>query len=144
MKKSFFFLLASLLLTGCAHPTWQPYVGKQKDWPIASGAFTTSGTVIPVYESVPPTNYIVVGRLSLWTQDICVNLRCRAACEAKKHGADAIFVDNKRAFEAANFPLNSQTNSVNNSGGVAVYSTGGLFPAISYELSVVAIKWKTP
>jgi hypothetical protein len=86
----------------------------------------------------------VLGRLSLWTQDPCVNLRNRAACEAKGHGADAIFVDNRRVIDAVNLTLNSQTNIVNNSGDVTVYSTGGLFPAITYGLSAIAIQWKTP
>ncbi len=85
-------LLLLLMLVGCAlMPTsdFYPYVGKQKEWPVADGGLmlTVDGIQIFHGRSFPSQGYEVIGKL------VTSNGNDKHyAGEAKKHGADAVII----------------------------------------------------
>ena len=142
MTKILLIVVACGILTGCAHPSWQPYVGPQQDWPVSPGSFIEPHTVIPVFETYPPKRYIILGRIRLWTQS-GINLRAAAAEEAKARGADAVIVNSGQSFAAGSVGFGSATTSVR--GNTATTFAGGFSaPIMQTELSAIAIKWRNP
>ncbi|MBM3859883.1 MAG: hypothetical protein FJ395_09565 [Verrucomicrobia bacterium] len=57
-------LASTLALTvGCATAIMRPYVGEQQAWPTVEGSIVNTKYEIPIFNSLPPVPYDVVGEL---------------------------------------------------------------------------------
>jgi hypothetical protein len=84
-------LLSVVLLTGCTHSTYTPYVGAQQDWRTAPGGFAETIEGMPVYHGLPPVPYDIVGAVELDGYELSHPLR-KAVEEARAHGGNAVIV----------------------------------------------------
>jgi hypothetical protein len=103
LHKSPKILLFALLLivAGC---TFTPYVGRQRDWPTADGAFVKTVMGVPIYPvgQLPARPYDVIGSV---TADNWPGFALRA----KIHHADAVVLT--QLYEAGHsYTVNSQGN----------------------------------
>jgi len=138
VKKLFpVFVLVALVCFGCARPTWIPYVGAQQNWTTSPGAFIETNRSLPVYYGNPPVNYIVLGQISLWSQNEMSGPVSSVADEAKARGADAIIVGPSASFPVGGVLFPQATTPPGSALGSAFAS-----PMMMHDLTAVAIKWK--
>ena len=149
-----FFLLAALVLSGCAVADFTPYSGGQQNWPTAPGAFVKTEYVLPAYLGYPNRPYNVFGYLDATTAPI----RRRgfvafAARRAKELGADAIIVLQQGAEYAGTLATANSYTSANVFGsyvgntftGTGFASTTGTSVAVPLffgKALIVMIKWR--
>jgi hypothetical protein len=134
--------LASLLL-GCASQKVLPFVGEQKDWPVADGSFMRNDCVVPVFYGYPPKPYAYVAQVEVRAQDSLVDVIAQAAHAAQSRGGDALLV-----LEDSDRPV----GSVSSGSGYAVgrgnqaWGFGSSFGGITYGgvAKTIAIKFKEP
>ncbi len=67
--KNTILLCVMFLMVGCTTVTLRPYIGEQQAWPTAEGSICTIRWDLPVFNSLPPADYDVIGELrveSFW------------------------------------------------------------------------------
>lgn len=157
-------LLAVALLSGCASPTFRPYLGQQQDWPMSPGGIVNTQHALPALTCLPSEPYEVVGELKLrgglhgQPAEECLP---KLTKKAREMGADALLlVDGQRFFAAAavrsaqssetNAPLHAKEvpTSVYRGGyGYSGYRYGyggyGSYVVMSFDSNVMilAIRW---
>ena len=153
-RPSRLFLLAVLLLSGCAIADFTPYSGRQQNWPTAPGAFVKTEYVVPAYLGYPSRPYNVVGYLDATTAPIRRRgVVAFAARRAKELGADAIIVLQQGAEYAGTLATANPYTSANVFGsyvgntftGTGFASTTGTSVAVPLffgKASIVMIKWR--
>jgi len=127
----------ALLCVGCAHPTWIPYVGGQQKWTTSPGAFLETNQSLLVYYGNPPVDYIVLGQISLWSQNEVSGTLTSVANEAKTRGADAIIIGPSVSFPVGGVLFPQATTPPG-----SVLGTAFAGPTMQHDLTAVAIKWK--
>ena len=70
LRPSRLFVLAALILSGCAIADFTPYSGGQQNWPTATGAFVKTDYAVPAYLGYPNRPYNVIGYLDTTTAPI--------------------------------------------------------------------------
>lgn len=126
-------LLATALLSGCASPTFRPYLGQQQDWPMSPGGIVNTQYALPALTCLPSEPYEVVGELKLrgglhgQPAEECLP---KLTKKAREMGADALLlVDGQKYFAAAavRSAQSSETNAPMHAKEVAtsVYGGGG-------------------
>src|SRR5881409_3763816 len=63
--KNWFCAIMLTLSVGCATATVRPYIGEQQAWPTASGSIVNTKYDTPIFTSLPPSSYTVVGELRI-------------------------------------------------------------------------------
>lgn len=96
-------LLLILLLAalGCASAIVNPYVGQQQAWPTATGSLVVNRYQLPIYLSLPPKPYEVIGELRIkshWVGQAEVDHVPLLVTKAKELGADALLLVTGRRF----------------------------------------------
>ena len=140
MKIQLTALLSVIVLAGCFTPKdpvahfYQPYQGKQQNWPTSEGGFVSTFKGVTIYHGVPPMPYTIIGRYSH------PNLRPdELAGAARFHHADAVLLSEQEitAFQTDNgvtfgngrvaFTTPSTTTSVTKTKAIAyLISTNGV------------------
>jgi hypothetical protein len=101
-------LLASTLALamGCATAIMRPYVGEQQNWPTVDGSIVNSKYDLPVFNSLPPVAYDVVGELRIespfYAQPEEHHMTALAA-KAKAAGAHAVVLVDGQSFFGINY-----------------------------------------
>lgn len=117
--KSFIFLfalLAAALLSGCATPSFRPYLGQQEDWPMAPGGIVNTQYALPALTCLPSEPYAVAGELKLrgglhgQPAEECLP---KLTKKAREMGADALLVVDGQKFFAAAALRSAQSSETN-------------------------------
>jgi hypothetical protein len=84
--------LACVLLGGCATTNsvnFTPYVGQQRAWQTSPGALVITNYALPIYDGLPPRQYIVLGVCKAAFRHV-ERGRQLVVSEAQQRGADAL------------------------------------------------------
>lgn len=129
---------------GCGTAVLRPYVGEQQAWPIASGSIVINKYKLPIFTSLPPEPYEVIGELTLErgiiyqkdTDPVPVLVKRAAGL-----GADALLFVNGKQFFSTNYgPQRPET--ANGSEKALAIPVSKFDPlAITADVSVLAIRW---
>ena len=129
---------------GCGTAAVRPYVGEQQAWPTASGSIVITKYKLPIFTSLPPTSYEVIGELTL-EQGIVVQPDVDRVPilvnKAVQLGADALlFVNGNQFFGKDYGPRKTEPATGADKPGMNIVGT---FDPTSFQagVSVVAIRW---
>jgi hypothetical protein len=109
-------LLAVALLSGCATPTFRPYLGRQQDWPMSPGGIVNTQYAVPALSCLPSEPYEVVGELKLrggWHGQPAEECLPRLTKKAREMGADALLLVDAQRFFAAATERSGQSSETN-------------------------------
>ena len=87
-----FLALACVLLGGCATTNsvnFTPYVGQQRAWQTSPGALVITNYALPIYDGLPPRQYIVLGVCKAAFRHV-ERGRQLVVSEGQHRGADAL------------------------------------------------------
>ncbi len=94
------------LSLGCATAVVRPYVGDQQAWPTASGGIVNTTYGLPVFTSLPPSSYDVLGELRIsspfYAQPEEGHMP-RIVKKAREIGADAVVFVQGKIFFSTNY-----------------------------------------
>jgi hypothetical protein len=145
--KKFTLVLALGFTLGCATGIMRPYVGEQQAWPTGQGSIVNTKYDLPVFTSLPPCPYDIVGELRIdsffFAQPEEQHI-ARLVSIAKKNKADALVLVDGQIFFSVNY------GSKNDAGAGAVPTATmqqvNRFNPQSFSpgVSVLAIKWVGP
>jgi hypothetical protein len=144
MKNWFSALLLALCL-GCATAIVRPYVGEQQSWPTATGSIVNTKYDLPIFTSLPPSPYEVLGELriesALYPQPQEGHLPGLVE-QAKKIGADAIVFVDGGLFFSTNY--GARPADVAPTGGSTSLTQVNSFNPDSFKpgVTLLAIKWR--
>ena len=139
-------LLCAVMLAsiGCGTAVLRPYVGEQQAWPTASGSIVINNYQLPIFTSLPPVSYEVIGELVLekaiveQTDVDHVPIMVRKAVDL---GADALLFVNGKQFFATDYGPRKTEPAI---GGerVTVNQVNSFNPT-SFQpgVSILAIRW---
>jgi hypothetical protein len=100
--KKLFCAIALVVSIGCTTAHYRPYVGEQQNWPTAVGSIVNTRYDIPIFTSLPPAPYDVMGELRITSPFYAQpeeNHMPVLIKKAEKIGADAIvFVEGSEYF----------------------------------------------
>jgi hypothetical protein len=144
MKKFLlFFALGSTL--GCATGVMRPYVGEQQAWPTSQGSIVNTKYELPIFTSLPPCAYDIVGELRIdsffFAQPEEQHIG-QLVTIAKKQKADALALVDGQIF----FSVSYGSKDGSTAGGAATSTTMQQVNRFNPEsfrpgVSVLAIKW---
>lgn len=144
MVKNAVALVGLVLSMGCAIPVFRPYVGSQQAWPTAEGSIVNVKYQLPIFTSLPPTPYEVLGELRidswLYTQpeERHLPILCK---KAEELGADALLFVQGRIYFASNY--GSPSGDSGRKGAVPSLTQVNTFNPESFRegVTILAIKW---
>ncbi len=147
--KNWFCACLLTLSIGCASAVVRPYVGEQQNWPTATGSIVNTRYALPIFTSLPPSAYDLVGELRIsspfYPQPEEGHLPMLVK-EAQKLDADAIvFVDGQVYFSTNYGPKPTDANAAGGGGAAATTLTqvNTFNPdLIKPGVTILAIKWK--
>lgn len=142
--KKFTLILALGFTLGCATGIMRPYVGEQQAWPTGQGSIVNTKYELPVFTSLPPCAYDIVGELRIDSfffaqpeeQHIAQLVKI-----AKKQKADALVLVDGQIFFSMNYG-----GKDGNAAGAFTSTTMAQVNRFNPEsfrpgVSVLAIKW---
>jgi hypothetical protein len=139
--------IALTLSLGCASAVVRPYIGDQQNWPTASGSIVNMRYDFPVFTTLPPSPYDVLGELRLespfYAQPEEGHLPILIK-RAKKMNADAlVFVDGNIYFSTNYGPKPGADSSTGTRGAQPTLTQVNKFNPDSFGLGVtiLAIRW---
>ena len=95
-------LVSTLTMTmGCATAIMRPYVGQQQAWPTSEGSIVNVKYQIPIFNSLPPTPYDVLGELRVQSPFYAQpeeHHMSTIIAKAKSYGADALVLVDGQLF----------------------------------------------
>jgi hypothetical protein len=137
-------VFALALTFGCTKAVFRPYVGSQQSWPTAEGSIVNTKYKLPIFTSLPPTPYEVLGELRIESllyaqpEEHHMPLVCKRAEEL---GADAILFVQGRIYFSTNYgPRPGDAAPV---GGAPTLTQVNTFNPESFRegVTILAIKW---
>jgi hypothetical protein len=139
-------LLASVLaLTmGCATAIMRPYVGDQQNWPTTDGSIVNVKYDIPIFNSLPPVPYDVVGELRVESPFYAQPEEHHMSTiigKAKQFNAHALALVDGQLFFGPNH--GQRDSSITASSGTRTLTTVNRFVPESFRpgVCVLAIRW---
>ena len=144
--KNAFLAFALALTMGCAVATMRPYVGEQQNWPTSQGSIVNTKYSLPVFTSLPPTPYDVVGELridSLFFAQPEEQHMSVLIDKAKPYKADALVLVDGRMFFGMNYGSRSGDSDALVPMTASAMSQINRFNPESFRpgVSVIAIRW---
>ena len=140
-------LLATALATtvGCATAIMRPYVGEQQSWPTTEGSIVNVKYDLPIFNSLPPVPYDVLGELrveSLFYAQPEEHHMTALIEKAKEAGAHALVLVDGQLFFGPNYGPRSATTPALSATARPVTQVNRFLPeSFRPGVSVVAIRW---
>lgn len=141
-----FSLAATLALTvGCATAILRPYVGEQQAWPTVEGSIVNVKYDLPVFNSLPPVPYDVIGELRVespfYAQPEEHHMR-DLVVKAKEHGAHALVLVDGQLFFGPNYGPRTTALSTGPTTPRALTHVNRFLPeSFRPGVCVLAIRW---
>lgn len=134
--------LLMVMTVGCSTAVVRPYVGEQPAWPTSPGSILITRYELPVFTTLPPAPYRVLGELLLESPFYATPEPGQMPVlikKAKQMGADAIVLVNSSTFFVQG-PTIKPTGGAAPQGGITALNA---FNPESFRggVSVVAVQW---
>ena len=143
--KNLMAVLGLCFTLGCATATVRPYIGDQQAWPTGSGSIVNTRYDLPVFTSLPPAQYEVMGEIRIASAFYAQPEEQHLPLLVKKGvelGADAlVLVDGAIYFSTS---YGAATGDGAATGGGTSLSQVNKFNPESFEknVNVIAIRWR--
>jgi hypothetical protein len=142
-------ILACLLVvtTGCATAIVRPYVGEQQAWPTGQGSIANTKYDMPVFTSLPPVSYDLIGELRiespfyLQPEEHHLGVLIKKALDYK---ADAlVLVDGQVYFSISYGSRTEEQTHMETAGHAVSLAQVNRFNPLTFTpgVSVLAIRW---
>jgi len=134
------------LSLGCATAVVRPYVGDQQAWPTASGGIVNTTYGLPVFTSLPPSSYDVLGELRIsspfYAQPEEGHMP-RIVKKAREIGADAVVFVQGKIFFSTNYGARNGPSQDTGDQKQPTLTTVNTFNPESFapEVTILAIRW---
>jgi hypothetical protein len=138
--------VALTLSVGCASANFRPYIGQQQNWPTASGSIVNMKYDYPVFTSLPPGPYQVLGELRIESPFYQYPEEGHLPClikKAEKMNADAlVFVDGE-VFFSTNYGPKPGDAAATAGGTLPTLTQVNRFNPESFKpgVNILAIRW---
>lgn len=144
--RNWFCAIALTLSLGCASARVRPYIGQQQAWPTASGSIVNMKYDYPVFTSLPPAPYEVLGELRIESalyehpEEGHMPLLIK---KAKKIGADAVVFVTGDIFFSTNYGPAVGDAASTAAGAAPTLTQVNKFNPDSFEpgVAILAIRW---
>ncbi|NQU12465.1 hypothetical protein HQ590_16845 [bacterium] len=144
MKKLLCFALV-LLSLGCSKAIFRPYVGGQQSWPTAEGSIVNVKYDLPIFTTLPPVPYNVVGELRIesafFEQPEEGHLPLLVE-KAKDLGADALVFVQGKIYFSTNYGPREDPNAVEGERRPTLTQVNTFDPeSFQREVNILAVQW---
>ncbi len=144
--KSWLCAIGLALSLGCATAVVRPYVGDQQAWPTASGGIVNTKYALPVFTSLPPSSYDVLGELrinSLFYAQPEEGHMPLIVKKAQSIHADAVVFVQGKIFFSTNYGTRSGAGEDTGDQKQPTLTTVNTFNPESFapEVTILAIRW---
>ena len=134
------------LSLGCATAVVRPYVGDQQAWPTASGSIVNTRYALPVFTSLPPSPYDVLGEVRISSPFYAQpeeGHMSRIVQKAQTIGADAVmFVQGKIFFSTNYGARNGVAQDISDEKQPTLTTVNTFNPeSFAPEVTILAIRW---
>lgn len=134
-----------LLSIGCSKAIFRPYVGGQQSWPTAEGSIVNVKYDLPVFTTLPPVPYDVVGELrieSLFFEQPEEGHLPLLVKKAKDLGADALVFVQGKIYFSTNYGPRSDPNAAEGDQRATLTQVNTFNPeSFQREVNILAVKW---
>ena len=144
--KNWFYVVALSLGVGCGTAVVRPYIGEQQAWPVASGSIVITSYDLPVFTSLPPATYNVLGELryNCWYKALPeASDMPDLVTKGQELGADAILFVDGEVFFSTNYGPKPTADTGVSGGLVPTLTQVNRFNPDSFKpgVTILAIKW---
>jgi hypothetical protein len=143
--KNWFCAIMLTLSVGCATATVRPYIGEQQAWPTASGSIVNTKYETPIFTSLPPSPYTVVGELRIQSpfyaqpEEGHMPLLVK---KAKQLGADAILFVQGEIYFSTNYGPKPVDAAAGGAAAPTLTQVNRFNPdSFKPGVTILAIKW---
>lgn len=131
---------------GCATAIMRPYVGQQQDWPTVEGSIVNTKYDLPIFNSLPPVPYDILGELRIESPFYAQPEEQHMATltqKARNIGAQALVLVDGQIFFGVNYGGRSKDKTETTTMPSAALSQVNRFLPESFRpgVSVLAIRW---
>lgn len=143
--KNWICLIGLTFSLGCATADVRPYYGEQQAWPTASGGIVITRYDLPVFTSLPPSPYEVLGELRIRSLFYATPEEGHMPIlikRAKKMGADAILFVQGRIFFSTNYGPRGGDPAALGARAPTLTAVNTFNPeSFRPEVTILAIRW---
>lgn len=143
--KNFLCALGLSLTLGCATAVVRPYIGEQQAWPTANGAIVNVRYDLPVFNSLPPSPYVVLAELRINSPLFANPEEGHLATLVKKAvqlDADALVFVDGQVFFSTQYGVISGDGGAGSAKQASVSQVNRFNPeSFRTGVSIVAIRW---